>query len=101
MLQESLENHTGRQDSHKIDKQHLDLIIRELYLSRFLCTWIICFVLQGSFIPVIVDITANHQGYFEFKICANNDIFMDPEQSCFESSPSLWVGGGDPLFDNR
>ena len=38
MLQESLENHTGRQDSHKIDKQHLDLIIRELdYLSRFLC----------------------------------------------------------------
>lgn len=50
---------------------------------------------QGSFIPVIVDITANHQGYFIFKICANNDIFQDPRQRCFDDSP-LWVGGGDP-----
>lgn len=56
---------------------------------------------QGSYIPIIVDITANHQGYIEFKICANNDIFMDPDQSCFESRHPLWVGGGDPLANHR
>ena len=45
---------------------------------------------QGSFIPVIIDITANHQGYFVFKLCANNDIFQDPKQACFDANP-LWV----------
>ena len=50
---------------------------------------------------MIVDITANHQGYFEFKICPNNDIFKDPDQSCFDLRPALWTGGGDPTFDNR
>lgn len=53
---------------------------------------------QGSFIPVIIDITANHQGYFVFKLCANNDIFQDPKQACFDANP-LWVGGGDPKFN--
>ena len=28
----------------------------------------------------------------EFKMCANNDIFMDPDQRCFDSSPALKVG---------
>jgi hypothetical protein len=52
---------------------------------------------QGSYIPVVIDITANHQGYFIFKLCPNNDIFSDPEQACFEQTP-LWVGGGEPAF---
>ena len=47
---------------------------------------------QGSYIPIIIDITANHQGYMEFKMCANNDIFLDPDQRCFDSSPALKVG---------
>ena len=54
---------------------------------------------QGSFIPVIVDITANHQGHFIFKLCPNNDIFQDPEQDCCDEMP-LWVGGGDAKFNN-
>ncbi len=45
------------------------------------------------------DITANHQGYFIFKLCANNNIFQDPKQECFDETP-LWVGGGDPKFDH-
>ena len=48
---------------------------------------------------MIVDITANHQGYFIFKLCQNNDIFQDPKQSCFDQMP-LWVGGGDPKFNH-
>ena len=54
---------------------------------------------QGSYIPVIIDITANHQGYFIFKLCPNNDIFQDPQQNCFDQRP-LWVGGGDPNYNH-
>jgi len=39
---------------------------------------------QGSIIPVVVDITANHQGHFTFKLCPNNDIWQDPKQDCFD-----------------
>jgi len=39
---------------------------------------------KGSIIPVVIDLTANHQGYFEFRLCPNNDIWEDPEQSCFD-----------------
>jgi hypothetical protein len=42
---------------------------------------------QGSVIPVVLDLTANHQGWFTFKICPNNDIWEDPEQSCFDLFP--------------
>ena len=38
----------------------------------------------GSWIPVIVDITTNHGGYFIFKLCPNNDITSDPPQTCFD-----------------
>ena len=40
--------------------------------------------LQGSIIPVVIDITANHQGHFTFKLCPNNDIWQDPAQDCFD-----------------
>jgi len=39
---------------------------------------------QGSIIPVVLDITANHQGHFSFKLCPNNDIWQDPGQECFD-----------------
>ncbi len=35
----------------------------------------------------MVDITANHQGHFEFKLCPNDNIFLDPEQDCFDHFP--------------
>ena len=31
-----------------------------------------------------MDITANHQGHFTFKLCPNNDIWADPDQGCFD-----------------
>ncbi len=42
---------------------------------------------------MIVDITANHQGHFEFKLCPNDNIFLDPDQSCFDQYP-LTTGVG-------
>ena len=40
----------------------------------------------GSWIPVIVDITTNHGGFFIFKLCHNDDVTRDPGQECFESN---------------
>ena len=53
-------------------------------LLHVLTPLIVCTCLQGSIIPVVVDITANHQGHFTFKLCPNNDIWQDPKQDCFD-----------------
>jgi hypothetical protein len=39
---------------------------------------------SGQIIEVSVLITANHKGYFVFKLCENNDISQDKDQSCFD-----------------
>ena len=42
---------------------------------------------EGQEVEVRIQITANHLGYFQFKLCANNDVSADKDQSCFEK----WV----------
>lgn len=39
---------------------------------------------EGQMIDIQIDVTANHKGYFEFKLCPNNDITQDPDQNCFD-----------------
>ena len=39
---------------------------------------------SGQTIPMQVEITANHWGHFEFKLCPNNDVTQDPTQECFD-----------------
>lgn len=39
---------------------------------------------QGQVIDVEVQVTTNHGGWFEFRICENNDIHKDKDQSCFD-----------------
>jgi len=43
----------------------------------------------GSEITVKVLITANHKGYFMLRLCKNDNVNKDPEQSCFENPDSL------------
>ena len=38
----------------------------------------------GQTIPVTIEVTANHWGHFEFRLCANNDVTQDPTQECFD-----------------
>ncbi len=40
----------------------------------------------GQKIQVIVDVTANHDGYFQFMLCANNNTAQDPGQECFDKT---------------
>ena len=39
---------------------------------------------QGQNIDVSVRITSNHKGWFEFRLCENNDLTNDKDQSCFD-----------------
>lgn len=39
---------------------------------------------EGQLIDVDVEITANHKGWFEFRICPNNDVKKAAKQTCFD-----------------
>lgn len=39
---------------------------------------------QGEIIPVTIQITATHRGYYEFRLCPNDNPLQDPTQDCFE-----------------
>lgn len=39
---------------------------------------------EGQTILVKIDITALHKGFYEFKICPNDNVKQDPPQSCFD-----------------
>ena len=48
---------------------------------------------------MIIEVTANHNGHFEFKLCANNDVFQDPDQTCFDLRP-LRLAQVDELYED-
>ncbi|KZS18264.1 Uncharacterized protein APZ42_015599 [Daphnia magna] len=57
---------------------------------------------QGQIIPVTIQITATHRGFYEFKLCPNNNPKKDPTQDCFERYPLNFVdetGATDPTFN--
>lgn len=39
---------------------------------------------ESQQIDVDVEITANHKGWFEFRICPNNDVKKAATQTCFD-----------------
>jgi len=43
----------------------------------------------GSEINVTVRIKTNHKGYFMFRLCKNDNVKKDPDQSCFDNPDSL------------
>jgi len=49
---------------------------------------------QGQAINVEVKITANHKGWFEFKLCENNDPSKDKTQECFDRHLLEFTSGG-------
>jgi len=49
-------------------------------------------------VQVTIQITANHKGYFEFKLCPNNNIHQDPQQDCFDSNLLEVVNGDGNKF---
>ena len=39
---------------------------------------------SGQYINAEIKVTTNLKGWFEFKLCENNDIKQDKDQSCFD-----------------
>ena len=52
----------------------------------------------GQDIVVKIDVTANHKGYFVFKLCANNNTVQDPGQDCFDQSVLQIVPSGEDKY---
>ena len=42
---------------------------------------------SGQEVEITVQVTTYHKGYFEFKLCPNNNVNQDPMQDCFDK----WV----------
>ncbi|ESO86389.1 hypothetical protein LOTGIDRAFT_97145, partial [Lottia gigantea] len=53
---------------------------------------------SGETIKVDVEITANHKGYFIFKLCANNNVKKDPTQDCFDQTRLTSPSGSDKFY---
>lgn len=47
--------------------------------------------LTGTAITIRVELTANHRGYFEFRLCPVNDNRVDATQVCHTSRNTLTI----------
>lgn len=46
---------------------------------------------KGQMFKASIQVTANHNGFFEFKVCPNNDVTTDPTQDCFDKLVGLFL----------
>jgi hypothetical protein len=52
--------------------------------GRFATGLIVRRYTSGQIINVEVQITADHKGYFTFRVCPNEDFRLDKGQDCFD-----------------
>ncbi|XP_037798593.1 uncharacterized protein LOC119593702 isoform X1 [Penaeus monodon] len=48
---------------------------------------------EGQTITVRVDLTTNHRGHFEFRICPNNNPSVEASQTCLDEHPLFKADG--------
>lgn len=53
---------------------------------------------MGQIIEAKVDITANHKGYFQFKICPNNNPKKRVTQECLDRYPLMAMDVGNYMY---
>ncbi|XP_064485788.1 uncharacterized protein LOC135398299 [Ornithodoros turicata] len=54
----------------------------------------------GSNVDIVVDIVANHLGYFEFALCPRDDFSVAETEECFDSHPLEVMGDGKEEADS-
>ena len=54
---------------------------------------------RGQPIKVRVELTANHMGYFEFRICPNNNPAQVASQKCLDTNVLQKTSGGGPRYN--
>ena len=50
---------------------------------------------MGQIVTTTIDITANHKGYFEFRLCQNNDPMKIVKQDCFDQNLLLVLNNNE------
>lgn len=55
--------------------------------------------MQGEVIRAHVEITANHKGYIEFRICAHNDVTTSATQECLDENVLQLADGSGTRFN--
>jgi len=40
---------------------------------------------QGQSVDIAIEVTTNHKGHFNFRLCPNNNVNQDPKQDCFDN----------------
>ncbi|GFU14612.1 chitin-binding type-4 domain-containing protein [Nephila pilipes] len=53
----------------------------------------------GQIIPVVVDITANHKGFFEFRVCANKNRKKEVTQECLDQNLLTILNGTSTKYN--
>lgn len=43
-----------------------------------------CYTTAMTSIEVVAELTSNHKGYFEFRLCVNNDVSLPVTQACLD-----------------
>ncbi|GBL98538.1 hypothetical protein AVEN_111648-1 [Araneus ventricosus] len=54
---------------------------------------------SGQILEAVVEMTANHNGYLEFKICPNNDITKEAPEECLDKYPLELAEGEGTKYD--
>ncbi|XP_069120048.1 uncharacterized protein [Argopecten irradians] len=54
-----------------------------------------CYVTSVSSIEVVAELTSNHKGYFEFRLCENNNISQAISQECLDEHVLNFTGTAD------
>ena len=71
----------NKNDIKKIDRIYFISILRTISNC---CNDSQFYIFTGETIDVQVEITAHHMGYFDFKVCPNEDFQHDKGQDCFD-----------------
>ena len=49
---------------------------------------------KGATIPVTIELTANHRGWMEFRLCPNNNVKVAVTQDCLDRHLLAFSSGG-------
>lgn len=71
--------------------------------GKFYSTMIVATYSMGETIETVAEITANHKGYFEYRVCPINDDSIPATRDCFNQyllkdesgKTELFFGSGD------
>jgi hypothetical protein len=56
---------------------------------------------EGEEINITIDITANHYGYFEFRLCKNDEYMKKVEQNCFDENLLLIYNNNEDVIPHN